>query len=130
MDLDKPTLKVITAAGAELLFFEKGILPLWQLFHDSPGVLRGAFVDDRVTGLGAAVLMVAAGVGRYHSGVMSLPAKEYCEGHRLQGEADIIVPEIINRAGTGRCPLESRLTQCGERSYLAEIEAFVSELKE
>lgn len=119
-----PTLTVKTAGGQELLFFERGILPLWQLYNQAPAMLRGAFVEDKVTGLGAAVLMVAGGVGSYHTGVMSAAAKEWCDRHGLECEADMIVPHIINRAGTGQCPLEERLSKTDERSYLDEIEAF------
>jgi len=124
-----PTLIVLTAKGQELLFFERGILPLWRLYKESPAALEGALVEDKVTGLGAAVLMVAGRVGRYKTGVISEDAKAYCERHELCGEVGLVVPFIINRAGTGRCPLESRLAETDERSYLEEIEAFVNKIK-
>ncbi len=128
METLQPTLTVVTSDGRELFFFDRGILPLWRLYKESPAALRGAFVNDKVTGLGAAVVMVEAGVGSYHTGVMSEDAKAYCDKHGLQGKADVVVPFIINWAGTGRCPLETRLSKCDERSYLSEIEAFVKSI--
>ncbi len=66
-------------------------------------------VADRVTGTGAAALMLLGGVKRYYTRVVSRDALRLLQENSLPGEQDIVAEQIINRAGTGRCPLETLL---------------------
>ena len=109
--------------AAATLFTRRGVADLHALLKSDPALLRGALVADRVIGLGAAALMAAAGVAAYTTPVAFLSQAG------IPGVVDSVVPAIINRAGTGPCPLESRLRGIdGLSCILTEIDGFVAGL--
>ena len=97
---------LVVANGEVRTFDGRGISDLYALLTDDPGLLRGASVADKVVGKGAVALMVLGGVLEVYAGVISTPALD------LFRKSDIIVrfgqevPNIINRAGDGICPVE------------------------
>lgn len=88
-------------------FTQRGVADLYDLYTRRPELLRGADVADKVVGRGAAALMVLGGVRSLHAGVVSAPARELLAAAGVDVTAGRVVPFIINRAGTGRCPLET-----------------------
>lgn len=74
--------------------------------HEEPQLLRGAFIADKVVGKGAAALMVLGGVEGLFADVVSRPALELLAGAGIAVEYTVVVPNIVNRAGTGTCPVE------------------------
>ncbi|MCC8175119.1 MAG: DUF1893 domain-containing protein [Bacteroidales bacterium] len=120
------TLVVITPDGAEHHLSERGVAPLYQACMN--GWLKGAKVVDKVSGLGAAVVMARGGVTRYYTRVVSRKAMAYLEARGIPGEALEVVDGIINRRGDGPCPLEARLSRVAECDYWDEIVAFIEEL--
>lgn len=115
--------------AAATLFTRRGVADLHALLKSDPALLRGALVADRVIGLGAAALMAAAGVAAYTTPVASGAAVEFLSQAGIPGVVDSVVPAIINRAGTGPCPLESRLRGIdGLSCILTEIDGFVAGL--
>ena len=73
--------------------------------------------------------MAAAGVAAYTTPVASGAAVEFLSQAGIPGVVDSVVPAIINRAGTGPCPLESRLRGIdGLSCILTEIDGFVAGL--
>ena len=77
------------------IFRERGVADLFRLLREEPQLLRGAFIADKVVGKGAAALMV-----------VSRPALELLAGAGIAVEYTVVVPGIMNRAGTGTCPVE------------------------
>lgn len=120
------TLVVITPDGTEHHLSERGVAPLYKACKN--GWLTGATVVDKVTGLGAAVVMARGGVARYFTRVISRKALDYLAHKGIPGEALAVVDGIINRRGDGPCPLEARLSLVAEERYFAEIEAFIAAL--
>ncbi len=103
------SLALYTMAGEVLCFDGRGVSDLYRLYVETPELLRGAVVADRVTGVGAAALMALGGVAEYYTRVISREALKLLEEHSIKGTFDLETEQIINRAGTGRCPLETLL---------------------
>lgn len=91
----------------------------------------GAFIADKVVGKGAAALMVLGGVEGLFADVVSRPALELLAGAGIAVEYTVVVPGIMNRAGTGTCPVEQL---CAGAETAAEclplIEGFMQKMKE
>ena len=100
-------LAVMTAAGEIVTAEGRGVRPLYTLYKERPEALRGATVADRVVGSGAAAIMVAAGIGRLETPAISRPALDLLTTHGISVEATRVVEMIVNRAGTGPCPVEA-----------------------
>lgn len=119
------SLVVETRSGIVMPFDRRGVADLHWLYKEKPEVLSDALVADKVIGKGAAVLMAAAGVSGYITLVMSEDALAVLDSAGIMGECGDLVPRIMNRAGTGRCPLETRLAGKNDlREMLAEIDDF------
>ena len=88
------------------IFRERGVADLFRLLREEPQLLRGAFIADKVVGKGAAALMVLGGVEGLFADVVSRPALELLAGAGIAVEYTVVVPGIMNRAGTGTCPVE------------------------
>lgn len=82
----------------------KGILPLLHFIDQ--GVLREGLVVDKVIGKAAAMLMVYGDVQQVHACMISEHALEIFQSHHIPITYDTLVPYIINRSGTGMCPME------------------------
>lgn len=122
---------VIRTAGGEVrTFHRRGVIDLFETYRDEPETLRGASLADKVVGKGAAALMALGGVSTVHADVISTPALQLLREAGVATRFGQEVPHIINRAGTGRCPLE---TACADLRTPAEIYpaivAFVSNLQ-
>lgn len=125
---DGISLAVRTGGGSVMLAQGRGIMPLWEIYSRAPHALKGAMVADKVIGLGAAALMAAAGVSAAYAPAVSRRAYDFMRTHGIDVAASSIAPFIINRAGTGQCPLESLLEDKEESGYLDEITAFVNNI--
>ena len=109
----------------------RGVSDLYMLSHEKPALLRGTAIADKVVGKGAAALMVWAGVGEVYADVISRPALDLLKDNGIQVAYATLVPHIINRAGTGMCPLETRCMPCSTlEECIEQIEAFVREMNE
>ena len=80
---------LVVAHGEIRTFSGRGVSDLYALSGEDPGFLRGASVADKVVGKAAAALDLLAG-------------SEVKVGYAEE------VPHVINRSGTGWCPLETR----------------------
>jgi len=90
----------------------RGIIDLYELLQNSPGVLDKAVIADKVVGKGAAALMALGHVAQVHARVMSSDALALLAEEGITASYDIEVASIINRAGTGRCPVETMCLPC------------------
>ena len=113
---------VIRNGDSMRIFRERGVADLFRLQHEEPQLLRGAFI---------AALMVLGGVEGLFADVVSRPALELLAGAGIAVEYTVVVPNIVNRAGTGTCPVEQL---CAGAASAAEclplIEGFMQKMKE
>lgn len=86
---------------------KKGIAPMMEILEQDGKALAGAAVADKVIGRAAAFLLEKAGVAAVYAGVLSTHAKEILEKSGTAFSFGKEVPYIINRAGTGMCPMEA-----------------------
>lgn len=121
---------VVANSGGITAFDGRGVSDLYRLLHDEPKMLRGASVADKVVGKAAASLMVMASVSSVYAYVLSQSALDLLQKSGIMVEYHDIVPFIINRAGTGMCPLEDRCQRCATpEESLEQIWLFISEMK-
>lgn len=112
-------------------FHQRGVSDLWRLLHEEPDVLRGAFVADKVVGKGAAALMAVGGVRRLYASTVSRPALELLAAAGIPVEYETVAEHIINRAGTGICPVEQLCANARTpEECLPRIGEFIRRMKE
>ncbi len=103
---------VILNGSEPRIFRERGVKDLFRLLHEEPESLRGAFVADKVVGKGAAALMILGGIRAVHADVASTGALQLFDAQNIPVSCTLEVPHIINRAGTGWCPVETLCRDC------------------
>ena len=92
---------LVVAHGEIRTFSGRGVSDLYALSGE-------ASVADKVVGKAAAALMIVAGVSELHADVISRPALDLLAGSGVKVGYAEEVPHVINRSGTGWCPLETR----------------------
>lgn len=111
------SLVVEDTGGTVHVFDSRGVADLYALLHSQPELLKGANVADKVIGKGAAALMCLGGVAQVYTDVLSRPALELFAASGVEDVMyDHLVPGIINRAGTGLCPVETLCLPCATPS--------------
>lgn len=88
-----------------------GIKPLIAWLETEPENLEGSSVADKVVGKAAALLLIYGRVGEVYAEIISESAAEYLQEHRIPFDFGRKVPYILNRDGTGMCPMEQRCLQ-------------------
>lgn len=121
---------ILTAGGDTYTCNRRGVADLYEIYRTMPEVLEGATVADKVIGKGAAALLALGKVKAAHGDVVSEPAMALLRAAGVKAEAGEVAPHIINRTGTGRCPLETACDglETPEEIYPAIVE-FVNNLK-
>ncbi|MDE6205051.1 MAG: DUF1893 domain-containing protein [Duncaniella sp.] len=106
---------------------ERGVKDLLRILTETPALLAGSFIADKVVGKGAAAIMTAGGVAAVYADTISRPALEMFSVYGITVTYSTCVPNIINRTGIDICPVE-RL--CADISTPAEciplIQSFVN----
>ncbi|MDE6669021.1 MAG: DUF1893 domain-containing protein [Muribaculaceae bacterium] len=109
------------------MFRQRGVKDLLYLLKSESGILQGAMIADKVVGKGAAAIMTLGGVASVYADVISVPAFELLEKAHIAVSYGIKVTNIINRAGTGICPIETLCIDCKSAAEcLPRIENFVN----
>lgn len=103
---------LVVANGTVRTFDRRGVADLYDLFCHEPEFLAGASVADKVVGKGAAALMVLGKVSALHTDVISQGALELLRDSSVKVSYGQSVPHIINRSGTGWCPVETLCREC------------------
>lgn len=88
-------------------FDGRGVSDLYHIYSMEPEILKDASLADKVVGKGAAVLMVLGGIRQVHADVISRPALSMLEANGIAITYSKLVNNIINRQGTGICPVET-----------------------
>lgn len=124
---------VIRTNTDEIFAFDgRGISDLLQLLNESPDLLDGALVADKVVGKAAAALMISGGVKAVFADTVSEPALQLFAS--AASEVDVTcnnkVEHIINRTKTGWCPMELACRDAKTpEECLENIKAKLEELK-
>lgn len=85
---------------------ERGVKPLLGLI-DSGISLEGFAAADKVVGMAAAYLYVLLDVKELYANVISRGALAVLEKYNIPAEYCTLAEAIINRSGTGFCPMET-----------------------
>jgi len=120
---------IIAMKGGKVVAREtgRGIGPALRLFRADR--LRGADVADKIVGKAAAALFVLGGAVSVHADVMCESAAELLSAYGIPNSADAIVPAIINRKGTGLCPMEAAVLDLDDlQAMVAAIERTLAAL--
>jgi hypothetical protein len=83
----------------------RGIAPILDYINKGMNLIGGA-VADKIVGKAAALLFVHARVSAVYGRVMSREATEVLKAHSIGYSYGILTDKIINRQGTGICPME------------------------
>lgn len=119
---------VIESKSTVRTFNQRGIADLLLLLQTEPDFLREAYVADKVVGKGAAALLALGKITALHADVISQPALELLANHGIPVVYDEVVANIINRKGTGICPVEQRcLPRATAEDCLVAIKTFINE---
>ncbi len=87
-----------------------GIAPMLGFIKDGVN-LSGFSAADKIVGKAAALLFVLAGVTEVFSSVLSKKAEEILTRHAVEYSCETVTESIINRAGTGPCPMENAVAE-------------------
>lgn len=107
-ELQKGGWSCVVGNGAEMrTFSRRGVADLYEILHTEPQLLHGAYIADKVVGKGAAALMILGKISRLYTHIISTPALSLLRKAGVIIDFDIETEYIINRNGTGRCPVET-----------------------
>lgn len=98
-------------------FAGRGVADLYRLLTETPDLLRGAWIADKVVGKGAAALMALGGVRRVYAATISTAARQLLCDEGVETAFGEEVTFIQNRKGDGMCPVEQL---CREVTTAAE----------
>lgn len=117
---------VRSANGILHRFSHGGVVDLYKLVTEHPDAVADGVVADRVIGRGAALLLVKGNIRYVFAFVMSKGACEVFEAARIDYRCEQRVDYIINRAGTGMCPVEkTTLSTSDPDDAVARIKDFL-----
>ena len=127
--LDESCSCVVRKGDTIRIFRQPGVRDLLTLLHAEPEFTAGASIADKVVGKGAAALMVLCGFSEVWAEVLSVPARELLEQAGVKVGCRTEVPNIINRAGDGICPVEQLCAGCRTAAEcLPRIEEFAARM--
>ena len=109
--LDGHSCVVRRANGVILTSDEQGIRPPLLWIREDLGILRGAEVADKVIGKAAALLFAYGGVKSVWAAYMSEAARDFLRAAGIAFDYGELVPVILNREGTGMCPMEQKVIE-------------------
>ena len=82
-----------------------GISPMLDWLSEGKD-LRSFSAADKIVGKAAALLFVLAGIREVYGAVMSEAGLQVLQTHGIPCAYGTLTPHIINRRGTGICPME------------------------
>lgn len=122
---------LVIAKDTVRTFDGRGVSDLFGLLHNDPATLAHAHIADKIVGKAAAALLVLAKVQSVYAHVISRPAYNLLIDAGTDVRYGTLVPHIINRAGTGLCPLETRCLPCRTPAEcLDQIRSFIRQMKQ
>lgn len=92
--------KIITTSN------ERGLKPLMEALKEYKEELEGAVLADKIIGKAGALLAIYGGVKEIYAHTLSDCAKDILTKNEMKFESNRVVPYIINRDGSDKCPME------------------------
>ena len=105
----------------------RGVRPLMEWINQAID-FSGFSAADKVVGKATAFLYVLLGVKNLYARVLSKPALSVLETNGIKVEYEELVPNIINRSGTGMCPFEEVVF--GETDPATALELILKKMRE
>lgn len=99
---------------------ESGIKPL-MMWVKSGDDYKGFSAADKIVGKAAAFLYVLLGVNEVYADVMSEKAVSVFESYNIKYSYDTLTKKIINRKGTGPCPMEEAAKNANDPKEAFEL---------
>lgn len=99
------------------------LFPLYQCLTEHREDMAGSIVVDKIVGGAAAYLCALGKVSQVITPTVSEPAIHIFRAYNIRLYAERIIPFVINRQGTGLCPMEKLSRQ------FDDPEAFFEHLK-
>ncbi len=128
LDADATITLAVCRNGELTMSREKGIRPLLK-FTQGGDELKNTCAADRIVGKAAAMLYVLTGVKEVFAEVLSKQGQTILERYGIAHEYSTLTENIINRSGTGLCPMEEAVKDIDEpKEALAAIQAKVAAL--
>lgn len=88
----------------------KGVAPLVNWLNEGLDI-QGFSAADKIVGKAAAMLFVLGKIREIYAPVMSESALHLLTKNGIYASCNTLVPMIINRAGTGQCPMENAVAE-------------------
>lgn len=108
---------------------KRGVAPMADFIFNNVN-LSGYSVADKVVGKAAAMLFALAGITSVYAIVISTAGKDFLRSKGIQVEYVAEVPYVVNRTGTGICPMEQTVEALSDPSVAYErIVAKLAELR-
>ena len=117
LDSDERLTCAVCGPNGTLTAQDRGIKPILHWLSAAPAQLSDSFVADKA----AALLFIQGGIAGLHTRIISQPALDALTAQHIPVSYDQLVPRIVNRAGDGLCPMESRVITIDDpaEAYLA-----------
>lgn len=98
---------------------KRGITPLVEWLTTEFDI-KGFSAADKIVGKAAALLFVMGGLKEVYAPVMSKAAVDILSRHGIYTEYKTLVKTIINRNGTGPCPMEQAVSDIDDPAEALE----------
>ena len=133
--------KAVTALSEKVnlaFFFEdgtsffsdgKGIFDLLNIAN-APESLKGAYASDRIVGRAAAFLYVRCAPGFLYARTLSRGGAEILKAHGIEFEYKTLTDSIMNRMGTGICPMDDAVKEIEDTDIDKAYEAIRQRARE
>ncbi len=107
----------------------RGIAPIISIYES--GILKNAYVVDKIIGKAGAMVLTLGGITGCYARVMSATAKRWFEEHGVAVNCELITQEIRNRNDTGMCPMEETVQYIDdEKEALSALKKKLKSLRE
>lgn len=111
---------VISGNGTVYTSVSKGVTPLVDWLVSGTN-FKGFSAADKIVGKSAAFLWVLAGIKEVYAPVMSQQAADVFSRFGVCAKYDTLVQTIINRQGTGPCPIEQAVSDIEDPAEAFEV---------
>ncbi len=86
--------------------YESGIKPIISKMNEDLYYFKGLDIADKIIGKASAMLLALSGAGYVYAHVLSEAGRQILDRYGIRYEYGTLADMIINRAGTGMCPME------------------------
>lgn len=110
-ELENTDYTCMVKCNEEIVFTskEKGVKPLLDYIEEEYNYTNITIID-KIIGKGAMCLAVKCKAKKVITPIISKKALDIANMYNVEVEYNEIVPEIINRTGTGPCPIENAVS--------------------